>query len=203
MLQLSKTVCNPHGRFRMNRNSRTCYSLRPCFICIFLVGALFPLWLSESASATLNQREHLTEREVDLIRDNQELDRRTEVFIKAAERRLMVLTNPGAAESKQAKKEAKEMGELPAGNRADLLSDIAQILDEASTNIDDVGARKSGGADARKALRILSGAANRFLPALTSMRGAAEGAEREALEQAIENCQTIIEASTRVAGEHK
>jgi hypothetical protein len=38
------------------------------------------------------QRDHLTQQEVDLVKEAQILDKRIDVFIKAAERRMMVIT---------------------------------------------------------------------------------------------------------------
>jgi hypothetical protein len=87
------------------------------------------------------KRDHLTPEEIELVRAAQILDVRIAVFTKAAERRLLVLTDPNAASSRQAEKDMKKWGELPTGTRTQLLTDLAKILEEASTNIDDVGAR--------------------------------------------------------------
>jgi hypothetical protein len=43
------------------------------------------------AKAATPQRDHLTPQEVDIVKEAQILDQRIEVFIKAAERRLLVL----------------------------------------------------------------------------------------------------------------
>jgi len=96
-----------------------------------------------SAGTANAQRDHLTPQEVDLVKEAQVLDKRIEVFIKAADRRMLVLNGgaPAAANSKQAKKDAALWGDLPTGSRAELISDIAKIFDEAITNIDDVSAR--------------------------------------------------------------
>ena len=92
-------------------------------------------------AVTLQKRDHLTEKEVDLVKEAQVLDKRIDVFVKAAERRLMVINNSAAANAKQLKKDSERWGELPTGTRAELVSDIARILDEAITNIDDVSTR--------------------------------------------------------------
>src|SRR5215217_5969186 len=86
----------------------------------------------------LPSRDYLTPNEVELVKEAQVLDKRIEVFIKAAERRLMVLTGQKAPADKKSKKEAELWGDLPTGTRAELINDIAQILDAAVTNIDDV-----------------------------------------------------------------
>ena len=50
------------------------------------------------AQATAQQRDHLTQQEVDLVKEAQVLDKRIDVFIKAAERRMMVINNSARRE---------------------------------------------------------------------------------------------------------
>src|SRR5687767_5019308 len=104
----------------------------PLTFCIFLFVGF---------SVQAQSRDHLTQQEVDLVKEAQILDKRIDVFIKAAERRMMVINNSAAANAKQLKKDSERWGELPTGSRAELVSDIARILDEAITNIDDVSSR--------------------------------------------------------------
>jgi hypothetical protein len=153
------------------------------------------------AHTFLSQREHLTAEEIEIVRDTQELDRRTAVFIKAVERRMMVLTNSAATAptKKKEKDEEEKWGAMPKGTRTQLLSDISRILDEAITNIDDSAARSPKSPLLAKSLRKLAESSSKFLPALTAMRDGAVGdAERDALEQAIENAQTVIEAAAKL-----
>src|SRR5438876_11239689 len=86
-------------------------------------------------------RDHLTDQETDLIRYHQELDKRIDVFIKAIDRRFAIINNTAQLSVKKKDKDEPDWGELPKGSRADLLGDIAGILDEAITNIDDVSRR--------------------------------------------------------------
>ena len=111
-------------------------------------------------SAQAQSRDHLTQQEVDLVKEAQILDKRIDVFIKAAERRMMVINNSAAANAKQLKKDSERWGELPTGSRAELVSDIARILDEAITNIDDVSARDERNPLIAKSLRKLAQAVN-------------------------------------------
>ncbi|MGH9942795.1 MAG: hypothetical protein ACRD9R_10625 [Pyrinomonadaceae bacterium] len=154
-----------------------------------------------AASFQQPKREHLNAQEIDLVRDNQELDKRTQVFIKAAERRLLVLTNQQpAAQTKQAQKASESFGPLPTGTRAELLSDIARILDEAITNIDDTSTRNPDSPLLPKAIRKLAEASQKLIMQLTPLRASAgdEGSERESLEQALDSLQEIIEAAKKV-----
>jgi hypothetical protein len=179
------------------------------FSCASLVASLLfsLLTLIYPAQADAQQgsakRDHLTPEEVELVRGAQILDVRTAVFTKAAERRLMVLTDPNASSSRQVEKDMKKWGELPRGTRTELLSDMAKILGEAITNIDDVAARDPNNELLPKALSALASASMRFLSQLKPMRSQAQGAEREALEQTIENAQLIVEAGDRLPPDAK
>ncbi|HEU4595108.1 MAG TPA: hypothetical protein VFS10_08040 [Pyrinomonadaceae bacterium] len=152
----------------------------------------FALVVSLPAHAAAPQREHLTPEEVEIIRDTQELDKRTAVFIKAAERRLLALSDPSA---KQLKDDLEKWGEVK-GTRTQLLSDVARILDEAVVNIDDAHTHNQKSPLLRRALYKLSEASGRFIPQLVPLRAAAQTEpEREMLEQAIEQAQQIVEAA--------
>jgi hypothetical protein len=173
--------------------------------CACLLASLLILTQTQTHAHSFQPaRDHLTEQEQDLVREAQALDKRTAVFIRAIERRLIVLTDPGAASSKQVQKETEKWGELPKGTRAELLSDIAKILEEAITNIDDVSERDEKNPLLPKSLRLLSAAVTRFIPQLTPMRDQAkEEAERESLEQALDSAQSVIEAANKLAPEVK
>ncbi len=153
---------------------------------------IFLALVSLPAHAAAPQREHLTPEEIEIIRDTQELDKRTGVFIKAVERRLLALTDPSA---KQLKDDLEKWGEVK-GTRAQLLSDVARILDEAVVNIDDAHTHNQKSPLLRKSLYKLSEASNRFLPQLVPLRASAQNEpERENLEQAIEQAQQIVDAA--------
>lgn len=150
---------------------------------------LFPL-----ATNAAQRREHLTPEEIDLVRDNQELDKRTDVFIKAAERRMRAIADPSAA-ARAAEKEKEELGEVK-GTRAQLLYDVSHILDEAVVNIDDTATRNPESALLRKSLYKLSEAAAHLLPQLAPLREQIpEGPERDQLERAIEAAEEIVAAA--------
>lgn len=145
-------------------------------------------------SAAAQQREHLTSEEIELVRDNQELDKRTDIFIKAAERRLLAVTNPEEA-SRQASKDKEKWGEVK-GTRAQLFYDISKILDEAVTNVDDSAQHNPDSPLLRKSLFKLSEAAGRVAPQLARLRvGAQEEAEADQLDRAIQTAQEILDAA--------
>ena len=164
------------------------------FLLILFVG---PTLLA--AASTFQKRDHLTLQEVDLVKEAQALDKRIDVFIKAAERRLMVITGSNAANAKQLKKDAERWGELPSGSRADLVSDIARILDEAITNIDDVSSRDERNPLISKSLRKLANSVNTIMTQLKPLSAEAKSdAEVASFEMLNEDAQSILEAANRL-----
>jgi len=166
------------------------YFFRPLFfvLLLFLIGGL-------SFSASAQKRDHLTEAEIEIIRDTQELDLRTKVFVKAAERRFVALGV--LAELKPAKKEKdnSDWGAPPTGTRAELLGDIAKILEEAMNNLDNVWSREPKNPLIPKALKILSEAATRFQSQAASLDSkAASEQEREAVFQIKRDLENILQA---------
>lgn len=142
------------------------------------------------------QRDHLTDQETEAVRLNQELDKRTGVFIKAADRRLLVLTDPAGAAAKVSKKDLENFGPLPTGTRVQLLIDLAGILDEAADNIDDVAERDEKNPLIMKSLKKLNEAALRYLEQLKVIgAGATSNEEKNAVERAGASAQVIVDAA--------
>jgi hypothetical protein len=153
-------------------------------------------------SAQAQSRDHLTQQEVDLVKEAQILDKRIDVFIKAVERRMMVINNSASANAKQLKKDSERWGELPTGSRAELVSDIARIFDEAITNIDDVSSRDERNPLIAKALRKLAQAVNSTMAQLKPLSTEAKSdAEIASFELLNEDAQSILEAATRLPPE--
>ncbi|MDX6614231.1 MAG: hypothetical protein QOD75_3417 [Blastocatellia bacterium] len=160
-----------------------------------LLATLAVLIVAFGVFAQGGRRDHLTPQEIDLVKENQVLDKRIEVFVKAAERRLLALNSVTAPATKQAKKDSEKWGELPTGTRTELIRDLAQILDDAIINIDDVSEHDRTNVLIPKAVRKLSAAANGFLPQLNALaEQAKDEEERSAIGKALENAQSIIEA---------
>ena len=170
---------------------------------IAVVVSLFAFNLATTA-APLQKRDHLTPQEVDLVKEAQLIDKRTEVFIRATERRLMVINGSAnsAANTKLLKKETERWGELPTGSRAELVSDIARILDEAITNIDDVSQRDDRNPLIAKSLRRLAQAVNTIMDQLKPLSAQAKGeAEVASFELLNEDAQSILEAANKLPPE--
>jgi hypothetical protein len=146
-------------------------------------------------------REHLTEQEIELVKDAQLLDKRIDVFIKAADRRLLVLNGggPDPTTAKQLKKDSESWGELPKGSRAELIGDIAGIFDEAITNIDDVSSRDEKNPLIPKSLRKLAAAASRIVEMLKPAEAQAKSdQELSSFDQLSENAESILQAANKL-----
>src|SRR5690349_14570565 len=89
------------------------------FTAIFCIALFFPL-----AADAQKRRDYLTEEEIELVRDAQEIDLRIMVLTKAIDRRFAVLNN-------RTPKEKEEWGALPKGTRVELLIDIEKLLQKA------------------------------------------------------------------------
>lgn len=146
-------------------------------------------------------REHLTPEEIELVKDAQILDKRIEVFIKAADRRMLVLSGggPDSTTAKQLKKDSGTWGELPSGSRAELIGDIAGIFDEAITNIDDVSMRDEKNALIPKALRKLAESASRIVEQLKPTETKTkDDIEQNSFEQLVDNAESILQAANKL-----
>ena len=163
----------------------------------------FVLFLIISVEASAFQkRDHLTPQEVDLVKEAQILDKRIEVFIRAAERRVIAINGTSAANARQLKKDAERWGELPAGSRFELVGDIARIYDEAITNIDDVNARDERNPLIPKALRKLAASVSSIMEQLKPLRSEAKTeAEIASLELLNEDAQSILAAANKLPPE--
>lgn len=164
-----------------------------------LLTAVLMLAFCFSPAVSFQAREHLTPQEIDLVKDTQILDKRIDVFIKAADRRMLALNGPGASNAKQLKKDSESWGELPSGTRAELIGDIARIFAEAITNIDDVSSHDQNNPLIPKAVRNLASAASRIVEQLRPAEvQAQDDAELSSFDLLRENAESIVEAASKL-----
>ena len=163
-----------------------------CLIVIFCFVSFF------SVAANAQRRDNLSNEEIELIRDVQELDKRMEIYVKAIDRRLTVLDGDNS-QAKQIEKDKEKWGELPTGTRTELFNDIKNILQEAIDKIDDVAENDGKSVLIPPAVHTLADAAKRFIPKFQTY------AEKETdkknvglLYKSAEFCNQIIEASEKV-----
>jgi len=184
----------------MSLNSRTGArhrTTRPAYLASLLFAAI--AICASTGIARAQTRDHLTEKEKDLVRDNQILDKRIDVFIKAADRRLAIISGAVAPPAKKSEKDESKWGEMPSGSKTQLLSDIAGILDESITNIDDVSRRDEKNPLISRSLRKLTTAANNYVSQLTALRDRTKDAdELAAIERVLEHAAQIIEVGSNL-----
>jgi hypothetical protein len=159
------------------------------FAVILSFGVLF-------SNVSAQKRDSLTVFEADLIREAQEIDARMSVFIKAIDRRFLLIENPNAT---QTEKDEEKFGELPKGTKTLFLRDIERLLDESINNIDDTAKIDLKNKLLPKAMKTLVEGCKRFLPKLTALdEKTTDKAERNSIANAIEYCNEIIEAQTKI-----
>lgn len=179
--------------------------LRSSFANIFsLLVISFSLFTAVSA-----QRDYFTEAEIELIRDEQQIDKRINVLTHAIDRRFGVLKINVSAPSKNP---SGEWGELPTGTRIELLADIKYILRKAIEDIDNLAERpdslvvdpndkkpKGYSEIFPKAVRSLATAAERYRPVFKAeLDKSNTEIEKGVLLDSIEMCDEIIAAVAKL-----
>ncbi len=98
--------------------------LKKIFAFVVLLLAVYCLPLAAYAQ----KLDNMTADEDTFIRDADEMDTRMDIYVHIVDRRFLALTDPNAAQSKQAQKDLENYGKLRTGNRFKLLSDIEKTL---------------------------------------------------------------------------
>lgn len=177
-----------------------------CLSLVFLSLFTFAFCVSVGAQ----QRDYFTDEEIELIRDNQQIDHRMNILVRTIDRRFYVLK----VNVNGAKDEGKDWGALPTGTKAELLSDIRNILQKAIDDIDNLSSRPDsmvlspeerdkkpkGFSDLfPKAVRALAKAAERYKPALKQTLDASKDErEKGLLLDSIEMCDEIIASVSKL-----
>lgn len=191
----------------------TCLSIQRAPSVILAVICL----AAAAASASAQRRDYLTEQEVEIVRDTQDIDTRIEVLTKMIDRRFNVL-GINVNGWKDASKTSDIWGELPKGTRAELLNDIKKILQKAVDDIDNLAANPSAAPIREKndrrakkdperfpnAVRELASAAGRYRnPLKMEMDRSKDDTEKGSIIDSIELCDQIIAAVGKLPPEVK
>ena len=146
--------------------------------------------------------DYLTEEEDNHVREAQQIDERTKVFIKIADRRLTALTGeaPQPADKNAQKKgddEKRQWGVLPKMGRAELLQQYSRAIEELIAKLEDAHERNPKSSAIPKALTALRDATDRQLQTLHSLEPQMkDDAESHALRQAISQAETANQGAT-------
>jgi len=182
-------------------------------VCIYLLFVFsFSVFTISCSLLTVSaqQRDYLTDAEIEIIREAQQIDKRVELLTKIVDRRFAALKIEVGGSAPQ----GKEWGELPTGTRAQLFSDIRNILQKAVDDIDNLAARpdsmvidpnedkkkKKGFSDLfPKAVRTLAKAAERYKGPLSAALETTEAQrERGLIAGSIDLCDEIIASVTKL-----
>ncbi|MEP6847993.1 MAG: hypothetical protein ABI999_03990 [Acidobacteriota bacterium] len=180
--------------------------------------SLFVLFVALSAlvmaapSANAQRRDYLTEDEVEIVRDAQQIDSRMKVLMRAIDRRFAVLGIDAGGNVPKEKSDA--WGPAPTGTRMELLDDIRRIIQKAVDDIDNLSERPDSivvEAPTKKekpkkyedvfppAVRVLAAAARRYEPILKrEYEASKDERERGLLSQSGDLCEEIIAAEGRL-----
>jgi hypothetical protein len=182
------------------------------FITTILSSLSFLLLSSPIAAQA--PRDYMTDDEIELVRDAQDIDDRIDVLTRMIDRRFAALKvdvgGPGVPA-----KDSTKWGPAPTGTRTELLDDIKKLLQKAIDDIDNVAAHpidyavdkdrseKQKKKDAQRfpnAVRSLAVAAHRYQPPLKTLldRGVDER-EKGLILASLEFCDEIVAASSKVA----
>ena len=157
--------------------------------------------LGAVSTTPAQRRDYLTDAEIELVRDAQQIDLRITVLTKAIDRRFFVLVID-SARTKEFEKEGEKWGELPKGSKVELLRDISSILRKAVDDIDDVAERNSDSKFFPKAVAKLDTACKDYkIRSRKFIDTAADERERGALLGSIDLCDQVNEAALRLPKE--
>ncbi|HEY0427045.1 MAG TPA: hypothetical protein VGC76_04485 [Pyrinomonadaceae bacterium] len=172
---------------------------------IYTLAAFFLLLMFLPSAANAQRRDYLTDEEIELVRDAQQIDLRVDVLVKAIDRRFIALSGD-VSQTQKLEKDDEKWGALPKGKRVQLLSDIARILQKAVDDIDDLAMRENGMNSEffPKAVFKLADGAQKFLPELKSeLDKVVEEKERGSILTAMDLCNQINEAAAKLPKETK
>lgn len=139
-------------------------SLRACALTL-LVSVLFVF--GASTASAQRKGEYLTGSELDLVRENQIIDVRAEIFLKVADRRLVALTEPAGPTGDS---RSRKYGPLPSGSPVELLDDYRRTVEELMDKLDDEFERTGMTDTLKKALESSVSEMDRQLAVLAQIK---------------------------------
>jgi len=163
------------------------------------------------STASAQRRDYMTEPEIELVRDNQDIDKRIQVLTRMIDRRFTAL-GVDVGGWKQSGKDEKTWGEAPTGTPSNLLGDIRQLLQKAVDDVDDVAEHnentltqnKTEGVLFPAGVRSLASAAARYQPALKSLLDKTKDErDKGVILTSMELCQEIVDSVTKLPAETK
>ena len=165
-----------------------------------------------------SRRDYMTEAEIEIVRDAQDIDTRVEVLTKMIDRRFAIL-NVDVGGTKVPDKETDKWGAAPTGTRTQMLDDIRNLLQKAIDDIDNVASHpvdynidkdrseKQKKRDAQRfpnSVRELAASARRYQPALKALlEKSTDERDKGLILAALESCNEVIAASGKIPAQEK
>lgn len=162
-----------------------------------------------AGSSYSQRRDFLTDSEIDVIREAQDIDVRIDSIVRMIDRRFTLL-NIDVQGWDGKGRNAEDFGDPPKGTRAELLFDIKRLLQKAIDDIDNLAERpesariraedevKEKKKDPKRfgiAVRSLAAASKRYIGPLRKLYETAESEkERGVIASSIDSCELIIES---------
>ena len=177
---------------------------------LLIITAIAILVFASASHVSAQRRDYMTEAEIELVRDNQDIDKRVDVLTKMIDRRFTAMGID--AGQKEPEKDQKVWGNIRTGPRSEMLYDVRQILQKAVDDIDDVAEHnantltqnKTEGLLFPKAVRNLAAAATRYVPALRSVLDkTTDERDKGMILTSIELCEAIMESVANLPPETK
>jgi hypothetical protein len=172
-------------------------------LTIFTIsGFLLLLTVFAATAEAQKRRDFLTDEEIELVRDRQQIDQRIEILVVAIDRRFAALNN----QPSPIKKNSEKWGAEPKGTRTELISDISKLLQKAIDDIDNLAMNEKGMESPffPKAVHKLADAAVRFQPLFKTLYDQITvEKERGVILNSIDLCSQIIEAAAKIPKETK
>lgn len=170
---------------------------------------IFLILISSVVDAVGQRRDYLTAEEIELVRDNQDINLRVDVLTKMIDRRFSAL-RIDVGGWKQSEKDKKLWGEARTGTRQELLFDVRELLQKAIDDVDDVAMHnentltqnKTEGLLFPKAVRDLAAASSRYLPRLkVAANETKDDREKGLILSSIESCEAILDSVSKLPPE--
>jgi len=186
-------------------------NIRPVFFVIALCAVI---QLAPAVTVVAQApRDYMTDDEIELVRDAQDIDQRIDVLTKMIDRRFAVLKiDVGGAAVPS--KETSKWGPAPTGTQTELLDDIKRLIEKGIDDIDNTAmhpidyaadksrSEKQKAKDAQRfpsAVRNLAAAAKRYEQPLKILSDRTTDEKQKGLIlAALDFCDEIIAASTKV-----
>src|SRR5258708_30808046 len=164
------------------------------------------------------RRDYLTDDEIEIVRDAQQIDQRVAVLAHAVDRRFGALglaTGEPTEKKDKKEKDSDKWGAVPAGTRLELLDDVRRIIQKAVDDIDNLASRpdsmvvEEAGKGQKpkkyedifpKAVHTLASAAKRYKPILEKeAETVKDEREKGVILQSLKLCGQIIDAESSLS----